>query len=60
MAQQQIGFITTNTNTTTTNNPTQYEEVEYPQRDTITIQPTGPVTIDHYSHTWTISTYLTR
>ena len=41
-----MGFITTNTNTTTTNNPTQYEKVEYPRRDTITIQLTGPVTID--------------
>ena len=47
-----MGYITTSDNTNTTpiynSNYTngQYEEVEYPRRDTITIQTEGPVTID--------------
>ena len=53
MAQASVmGYITTSDNTNTTpiynSNYTngQYEEVEYPRRDTITIQTEGPVTID--------------
>ena len=53
MAQASVmGYITTteNTNTTTISNSNytngQYEGVEYPRRDTITIQTEGPVSID--------------
>ena len=49
MAQAQMGYITTNNETTTTTsnyNNSQYEEVEYPRRDTITIQPSGTISID--------------
>ena len=50
MAQAQMGYITTTENTTTITNSNytngQYEEVEYPRRDTITIQTEGPVSID--------------
>ena len=46
----QMGYIAANENTTTITNSNytngQYEEVEYPRRDTITIQTAGPVSID--------------
>ena len=51
MAQAQMGYIASNENNTTTitnYNYTngQYKEVEYPRRDTITIQPAGTISID--------------
>ena len=50
-AQMQMGYIATNENNTTTitnSNYTngQYKEVEYPRRDTNTIQPAGTISID--------------